>query len=216
MLRSDVLRRPVLLVPGWSDRPRALRHLRDRFVGAGWRPEAVAPVGFRDRHGSNVAHAEEVAAALDVLLERNGCAQADVVAHSMGGLAVRRYLADAGGQRVRRTVFLGTPHAGTWAALLAWGGGRREMLPGSAFLRTLPPPCVPCTTLRATLDLRIFPAVSARLDGERDVLLRATHQGLLRSRTVFEAILDALEVEDAQPAGAGGVAAVSTAAVRRT
>lgn len=185
---------PVLLVPGWSDRPRVLRRLHGRFIEAGWPRHAVTVVGFRDRYGSNVEHGAEVAAALDALLERCGENVADVVAHSMGGLAVRHYLAQTAGRGVRRTVFLGTPHGGTWAALLAWGGGRREMLPGSAFLRALPPPCVACATIRATLDLRIFPASSARLHGAPDVLLkRATHQGLLRSRAAFDAILDALE-----------------------
>jgi pimeloyl-ACP methyl ester carboxylesterase len=204
---SSGLRVPVLLVPGWSDRPRVLRRLRDRFLAAGWPPDAVATVDFRDRYGSNVAHAEELAAALAALLRTTGRRRADVVAHSMGGLAVRRYLADAAEPRIRRTVFLGTPHAGTWAALFAWGGGRREMLPGSQFLATLPAPCVPCTTLRATLDLRILPGVSARLEGEADVLLRTTHQGLLRSRSVFAAILAALAERRPVMAGAAGAAA---------
>jgi triacylglycerol lipase len=184
----------VLLVPGWSDRPRVLRRLLGRFIQAGWAHDAVTVVAFRDRYGSNVQHGAEVAAALDALLERCGERVADVVAHSMGGLAVRHYLARSAGHGVRRTIFLGTPHAGTWAALLAWGGGRREMLPGSEFLRTLPPPCVACATIRATLDLRIFPGSSARLPGAPDVLLKwATHQGLLRSRAAFDAIVEALE-----------------------
>ena len=199
---------PVLLVPGGSDRPRVLGRLLARFLEAGWPHDAVTVVGFRDRYGSNIEHGAEVAAALDALLERCGADVADIVAHSMGGLAVRHYLARTAGRGVRRTVFLGTPHAGTWAALLAWGGGRREMLPGSAFLRALPPPCVACATIRATLDLRVFPGSSARLRGAPDVLLkRATHQGLLRSRAAFDAILEALEaptrsVEDGRVGGA--------------
>jgi pimeloyl-ACP methyl ester carboxylesterase len=220
---------PVLLVPGWSDRPRVLGRLHARFIEAGWPHDAVTVVEFRDRYGSNVEHAAEVAAALDALLERCGGSVADIVAHSMGGLAVRHYLAGTAEHRVRRAVFLGTPHAGTWAALLAWGGGRREMLPGSEFLRTLPPPCVACTTIRATFDLRILPGTSARLGGAPDVLLkRATHQGLLRSRAGFAAILEALEGPDGreeaaragsaipvQDARAGGTAANGPALVRR-
>jgi pimeloyl-ACP methyl ester carboxylesterase len=186
-------RTPVLLVPGWSDRARVLARLRGRFLAAGWSSEAVAIVDFRDRFGSNIAHAGEVARAAAILLAGVGAESLDIVAHSMGGLAVRRYLTDDAAHRVRRVVFLGTPHSGTWAALLSWGGGRREMLPGSEFLRALPVPAVPCTTIRTPLDLRIFPRASARLAGVPDVVVgHASHQGLLRDRVVFDAILDAL------------------------
>jgi pimeloyl-ACP methyl ester carboxylesterase len=185
---------PILLVPGWSDRPRVMRRLHRRFVAAGWPPAAVHTVEFRDRFGSNVEHAAEVAEAAASLLSRATVPVLDIVAHSMGGLAVRRYLAETPCP-VRRAVFLGTPHAGTWAAVVAWGGGRREMMPGSEFLRTLPaiPPGVACTTIRTPLDLRIFPGTSARVRGARDIVIRlTTHQGMLRSGAVFESIRAAL------------------------
>jgi pimeloyl-ACP methyl ester carboxylesterase len=61
----------------------------------------------------------------------------DVVAHSMGGLALRRYLADAGDapSKVKRVVTYGTPHWGVKASTLlgAFGqpidgsGGARDM-----------------------------------------------------------------------------------------
>jgi triacylglycerol lipase len=189
---------PVLLVPGWSDRPRVMRRLRQRFVAAGWPDAAVEIVSFEDRFGSNVAHAEEVDAAAHALLSRRGAPYLDVVAHSMGGLAVRRFIVN-GECRVRRAIFLGTPHAGTWAALAAWGGGRREMMPGSEFLRSLPPlpEHIRCTTIRTPLDLRIFPGSSARIHGAQDIVIRlATHQGLLRSRAVFESILSLLQAPE--------------------
>ena len=185
---------PVLLVPGWSDRPAVMRRLRRRLIEAGWAESAVDVVGFRDRFGSNVAHAEEVAEAAGGLLARTGARRLDVVAHSMGGLAVRLFLA-VEGCPVRRVVFVATPHAGTWAALAAWGGGRREMMPGSEFLCALPPipPHVRCTTVRTPRDLRIFPGSSACVAGAHDVVVRlATHQGLLRSRLAFEGIRRAL------------------------
>ena len=52
-------------------------------------------------------------------------------------------------------------------------------------------------TIRAPLDLRIFPASSARLEGMTDrIVPLATHQGLLRSRAAFDAILAALAGQD--------------------
>jgi len=92
----------------------------------------------------------------------------DVVAHSMGGLIVRSYL--AGKQDVnppafspptapgiRRAIFLGTPHFGTSLAAL-FGGGidnqTMEMAPASAFLLALN------TWNQGTDDLRGIPAIS--------------------------------------------------------
>jgi len=62
-----------------------------------------------------------------------------VVAHSMGGLAVRAWMrttpdADA---RVHRVVTLGTPHRGTQAARFAFSVNGRQMRPGSRWLRAL-------------------------------------------------------------------------------
>lgn len=40
-------------------------------------------------------------------------AAVDIVAHSMGGLLVRQYLSHHVDHRVRRVIFLATPHFGT-------------------------------------------------------------------------------------------------------
>ena len=61
-----------------------------------------------------------------------------IVAHSMGGLAVRRWWAErADADRVHRLITLGTPHQGTWLARFALAGNARQLRPGSAWLRTL-------------------------------------------------------------------------------
>lgn len=198
-------RTPVLLVPGWSDTARVLRPLRSRFIAAGWPEDAVGIVDFHDRHGGNEEHAEEIMRALELLRARTGAARADVVAHSMGGLALRLCLRETGHAAcVRRVVFLATPHSGTWAAWLAWGDGGREMRPGSAMLRRLGesqlPGHVRGWTLRTPIDLRIIPGASARLDGLESLeVCCPTHRGLLRSARVFSAIADALTAPD--PAG---------------
>ncbi len=61
-----------------------------------------------------------------------------VVAHSMGGLVMRRWLAEHGGAaRVQRLITLGTPHHGTWLA--RWGTTRnaRQMQQHSPWLQAL-------------------------------------------------------------------------------
>lgn len=61
-----------------------------------------------------------------------------IVAHSMGGLAVRAWLSshDAG-RRVHSIVTIGTPHCGTWLARLALTTNARQMRPRNPWLTTL-------------------------------------------------------------------------------
>lgn len=185
---------PVLLVPGWSATARLLAPLRRRLVEAGWSESHVLAVDFADPKGSNRDHAREISAAVDGLLQRTGARRVDIVAHSMGGLSTRLYLDDGGGVRVRRTVFIATPHRGTYTAYLAFGRGRREMIPGSELLRELGgrppvPPGVEAMTIRTPVEVHILPHASAVLPGVRNVRVCCpTHRGLLASRSAFRVI----------------------------
>jgi triacylglycerol lipase len=185
---------PVVLVPGWSDGLEELAPLHNRFLTAGWPSHAVHTMEFEDPEGSNVLHAEELATAVRSLLDRTGASTVDIVAHSMGGLAVRQYLQDGGAPSVRKVVFLATPHRGTVSANVAWGDGAREMEPGSQFLldliRARPvPPGVSAITVRTPLDLHIIPSESATLPGIPDVeVCCPTHAGLLDDDDTFRAI----------------------------
>jgi triacylglycerol lipase len=61
-----------------------------------------------------------------------------VVAHSMGGLAVRAWLRDrAGDARVHSVVTIGTPHHGTWMARFAVTDNGRQMRHDNAWLASL-------------------------------------------------------------------------------
>lgn len=203
-------RYPVLLVPGWSNRARAWRRLASFLLSDGWPSNHVHALDFEDPFGSNVRHAAEIAKAVDSLLETTRADRVDIVAHSMGGLATRRYLADHGMRGcVRRVVFLATPHRGTWAALFAFGGGRREMMPGSRFLRELNGrPLhggVEAAAVWTRLDLRVLPRASAMLEGGRNLLAPlVTHQGLLRNARVHRMVCNMLlEPAPARPAAVG-------------
>jgi len=182
---------PVLLVPGWLDTERDLAALRIRLLAAGWAEDHVAAMTFDDPTGSNRRHAEELAEAISGLRRAAAAAEVDVVAHSMGGLAVRWYLLERDDPPVRRVVFLGSPHRGTLAAHLAWGGGRDEMTPGSPFLDTLnalePTPIgVEALTIRTAVDTHIVPGESATLPNVPDhEVCCPTHTGLIRDEEVF-------------------------------
>lgn len=192
-------RLPVLLVPGWSDGPEELAPLRVRFLSAGWEDEQLMSVGFADPVGSNINHADEIAAAVDSLKRRTGSAKVDIVAHSMGGLATRWFLQNGGAESTRRVVFMATPHRGTllgWATLTPGG---REMRPGSEFLLRLKafravPEGVEGLTIRTETDMHIVPNSSALLEGlpNRD-LCCPTHKGLLDDQATFDVIAGFLE-----------------------
>lgn len=201
---------PVLLVPGWSDTAAELTGLRARFLEAGWDSARVRALTFEDPVGSNRVHAREVALALAELRAATASPRIDVVAHSMGGLALRAHLVrqEVAEVDVRRAVFLATPHHGTWSALVAWGDGGDEMLPGSDFMVGLMagaalPPAVDALTVRTPVDLHILPNESARLAGVPDVeVCCPTHAGLVDDPRVFDVIRAFLRDGEVQrPAG---------------
>ncbi len=94
-----------------------------------------------------------------------------IVAHSMGGLAVRRWCAERGGEaRVHRVLTIGTPHQGTWLARLAPTRNGQQMRQGSAWLRSLAAlePAAPAsrfTCFYSHCDNIVFPPATATLPG---------------------------------------------------
>lgn len=191
---------------------RSLRRMARHLVDAGWPASHVRPIGFRDRFGSNIEHADEIAEAVRNLDAISEDGRVDVVAHSMGGLAVRWWMARNGGhERVRRAVFLATPHRGTLAAWVAWGGGAPEMRPGSRFLQELED-CwrrlsgLDVVTVSTPFDLRIFPGTSARLEQARHYDTHClTHHRLLTDRRVLSLVCALLDGSNESPGTAVGV-----------
>lgn len=192
-------RRPILLVPGWLGRSLDMMALKERLVRDGWEEEVVLPLEFEDPVGSSQEHAEELAEALRSVLARTGARRVDIVAHSMGGLAVWVLLQEKGALLpIQRVVFLATPFEGTVTAHLAWGEGGAEMIPGSEFLQELqeggwPQRWVEVLTVRTPLDLTVVPWAGATLMGVRDrVICCPTHQGLLDHEETFTIVRDFL------------------------
>jgi triacylglycerol lipase len=94
-----------------------------------------------------------------------------IVAHSMGGLAVRAWLRDRRSEHsVHSVVTIGTPHDGTWLARLAITANARQMRRSSPWLRAL---AAGESTRRRALftcffghcDNIVFPASTAMLPG---------------------------------------------------
>ena len=191
--------RPVLLVPGWMGRAVDLTALKERLVRDGWPEEWVFPLEFDDPVGSSEAHAEELEAAIREVLAETGVGELDIVAHSMGGLAVWVLLQEAGeALPINRVAFLATPFQGTVTAHLAWGEGGPEMVPGSDFLRELhegglPQNWVNLLAVRTPLDLTVLPGFDASfLEIRHQVICCPTHQGLLDHEETYQVVRDFL------------------------
>lgn len=94
-----------------------------------------------------------------------------LVCHSMGGLAVRAWLRNAGeAGRVHRVVTIGTPHSGTWLARFSRMPNGNQMRQGNAWLAQLERdeasrPLPPFTCWYSDCDNIVFPVASATLPG---------------------------------------------------
>jgi triacylglycerol lipase len=100
-----------------------------------------------------------------------------VVAHSMGGLALRRWRAEAGNAaRLGAVLTLGTPHHGTWLARWAFSANGVQMRRGGRWLKGLQAlesaqgaaDYAGFTCFYSHCDNIVFPASTATLDGARN------------------------------------------------
>lgn len=102
-----------------------------------------------------------------------------IVAHSMGGLAVRAWLrAMDSGDRVAHVITLGTPHRGTWLGRFSRVLNGRQMHLGSEWLGELTRYAnetrhVNFTCWYSNCDNIVFPASTATLPGAHNRLVRA-------------------------------------------
>jgi pimeloyl-ACP methyl ester carboxylesterase len=164
---------PVLFVHGiycnagiWH---RQLAFLRRRGVPNLFTLNLEPPFAGIDRFAQRLsARAEEVCriAATRQLI---------VVAHSMGGLVARAWIARLGGaQRVARLVTIGSPHHGSERVRHAPGRCAADMLPGGEWLAGLQAdekraPRVPTVSIFSLADELVVPAQSGYLEAARNI-----------------------------------------------
>jgi triacylglycerol esterase/lipase EstA (alpha/beta hydrolase family) len=140
--------------------------------------------------------ARQLAARVEEACRAAGTERAIIVAHSMGGLVARCWIARLGGAaRAERLVTLGSPHHGSLLARgfpARWAG---EMLCGCEWLEQLAADGsrargVPVTSIYSRADEFVAPQESSRLEGARNVALeRLGHLELLRSEEVRRLVL---------------------------
>jgi triacylglycerol lipase len=120
--------------------------------------------------GSIDDYARTIESAVKKLEDCTGCAPV-IVAHSMGGLAVRRWLADQpNSTRVFRLITIGTPHRGTWLARFAFSHNGAQMRQHSRWLQSLVRTehaelAALCTCFYGHCDNIVFPPSTGTLPG---------------------------------------------------
>lgn len=147
---------PVVLLNGYqrdcgaaAEVERVFGQMPELLASEGWRVHYFNQCEVRGRDGQPTI--EELGVALGKFVEEAGLKEFDAVGYSMGGLVLRAYLAGKqpeGGWRppervrIRRAVFLATPHMGAVAQAGALvgreaDGQQRAMFQGSSFLGEL-------------------------------------------------------------------------------
>lgn len=159
---------PVLLVHGYGHN-RSGWYLVDR---------TLRQAGFSSVHTMNyVAWGREgvpelaarLARRVDALRRLTGSEKVHIVGHSMGGVLVRYYVQELGGDRfVDTAITIASPHEGTLAALAGVGQGARDLRPGSTVMRRLAAGVARGSNVRwvafySNLDVLIQPAASAMI-----------------------------------------------------
>jgi triacylglycerol lipase len=194
-------RRGIVLVHGyfcnralWTWWMRLLRKQYRVFVA----------VDLEPAYGSISAYARVIEEAVSKLEQATGLPPL-IVGHSMGGLAIRTWLAqdprNAG--RIHRAVSLGTPHRGTWLGRLAHSTNGHEMNQGSAWLQQLrereqhggaTPSYNNWVCYYSNCDNIVFPVSNATLAGADNRLITGRgHMELAVMPQVLQECLDLLD-----------------------
>ncbi|MGE5470850.1 MAG: esterase/lipase family protein [Bacteroidota bacterium] len=184
-------RRPILLVHGYGVSRGIWWLLRRRLEAAG---HTVASLSLVPPYTSIGKLEPLLGQRIEEVCAATGARQVTLLAHSMGGLVCRSYLARHGGERVGKLVTLATPHAGTELARIGFGRNAREMEPASLWLRDMAGETlnVPAISLRNPWDNYAMPQDNQRLPGARDVELPPVgHLAMLCRRDIADLVLDA-------------------------
>lgn len=193
----------VLLVPGYGGGTESLAGLAERIRAAG-REAVVVRLP-----GDGTGDLRQQAEALDRAVSETA-GPVDLVGFSAGGVVVRLWVQEHGGEaRARRVVTLGSPHqgariAGSAASALpgACPTACQQLVPGSRLLAELasPVPNPPeWLSVWTADDQTVTPPEAAHLPGAVNVELQSVcptarpgHGGLPTDPTVTRLVLDAL------------------------
>ena len=181
--------RPLLLVHGYGCSRGVWWLLRKQLEAAG---HTVATLSLTPPYRSIGRLVPQLEQRIDEVCRATGANQVVLIAHSMGGLVCRAYLARNGRTRVERLITISSPHAGSELARIGFGANAREMEPDSLWLQDLAAVEVPVPTIaiRTPHDNCVMPQDNQRLHGALDVELAGLgHLASLYSRRVAGELL---------------------------
>lgn len=169
----------------WTPWMHALRAQRVRFVAVNLEP-VFGSIDHYPKVIETAVARVEAATGMPVLL----------VGHSMGGLAIRAWLAQfSADARVRRVITIGSPHQGTWLARYAHTTNGKQMRLRGAWLTKLAAQESPSRRARFTCfyghcDNIVFPTISGTLpDAENLHVPGIAHVHMAFQKTVFDELL---------------------------
>lgn len=175
----------------------------------------VVAVNLEPVFGSIDDYAAAIEAGVQRLEAATGLAPV-IVAHSMGGLAVRAWLRAAGAdERVHRVVTIGSPHGGTWLGRFGRTTNTRQMNRGSRWLRQLwadepRERYGRFTCFYSHCDNIVFPPSTATLPGADNRHLEGwSHVHLAFNPAVFDEVRRWLEPSEGARRAASGPAPCS-------
>ncbi len=198
----DAAHPPVLLLHGFLGTRGSMFRLERRLTQEGMVAFSfnLGTVNMRDIRASAFRVHRKVEAILE---QAPHIKRIDIVGHSMGGLIGLYYIKKLGGhEKVRKLVMVGTPHRGTWAALLgvamlgAVSESAWQLLPNSSFLSELQqgplPTSVEYFSIAAERDW-VCPLSSTFLQGAHLITVPYGHAGLVMSDDIYGKIIWALK-----------------------
>lgn len=198
---ADSPKPPVILVHGLNDNASALLFWYFRLKKQGYQPFTFAYFSLFVPFEKTMARFDDFVHMVEASFPGK---KPLLVGHSLGGLIIRRWLAQ--GENSRRplgVVTVASPHGGSKMAVFAPGSLSRHLLPGSAFIAELKAQehtgSLPCVSLVSPIDEAVLPAASL-LPPEgwkMRVTNRASHHSMLFCRRVFKSLLEELgAIED--------------------
>ena len=188
---------PILLVHGFFSNRGMWVRFRQWLAVA--RVGPVYTVTLEPITGSIDAMVTSLAARIEEILRATGQEKIVVVAHSMGGLVTRAYMAQVGAKRIARFITLGAPHQGTRMAAMGLFECATQMQYQGAWLETLAdmeaanPPGIPTLSIYTLNDDLVYPPESGVLAWAENVPVSAVgHVGLMFSEPVANRVIAAI------------------------
>ncbi|MEZ5727207.1 MAG: alpha/beta fold hydrolase [Burkholderiaceae bacterium] len=195
----------MLLVHGYCCNRGLWRRFAPRLAKAG---HPLGAVDLEPPFGSIDRYPDILEAGIDRLRQRTGAERVALVGHSMGGLAIRAYLAREGWQHIAGVATIGSPHRGTRIASLSPARNARQMRIGSRWLaqlaaREAPPPAGAFTVILSHHDNIVTPQSGQTIPGATTIEVSGVgHMAMLDDHRVQAAVLEALDRADSVTAPA--------------